>query len=205
MRSPGTSGEGGGRTGMPPGSHSAFEDFAGGEAAERIYDAATRSVPDEIRDAIDAYVGERFRDINRFLAYGEPPDDLAEVRDLIRRLDLGISAQAMTSRGTVLYRSERYGGMTRQWVDAETGDIVRHLRYVSTSTSDEVPRGKYAGPVRLQIMVPPGARGINVRRLSSHPDAAGEFEITLPRASEFRVITERKVGVTTDLRVELIV
>lgn len=175
----------------------------GGDEAAKAWRDTVNSVSNELTDRVDDYVGDWYAQVNRYLAYGERPDDLDRVQSIIKGMDAAIRRQGATDRATILHRGERQGRMTEVWRNAEEGDVIQPKRYFSTSTSSVVTEG-YSGPVQLEIFAPKGARGLNAKEISRLEHAIQEDEITLPRDSLFKVISKEQHGQTLFVRVLLV-
>jgi len=207
---PSVGGSGGGK--QPPFAKSmgSPDGFPEGHDAEPIWAEAARPISADVLEGVNNYVDKWYREVNSYLAYDEIPDaaeDLAVALGVIKRLDLALEIQATTKQGTVLFRSERPGRMTERWLSANIGQVIYPKRYFSTTTRPEMIKGSEyedKGGIWFTVIVPPGARGLDMRRLSTHPKSGEEFEILLSRVSGFRVLSRRKVDGETHMRIELV-
>lgn len=82
-----------------------------------------------------------------------------------------------------------------KYKSAKPGDSIIDKGFVSTSS---YPSSAFGGNVRLEIVVPKGARAISLKPISNY---SHEEEVLLDRGGSFRVLenTEEKVGINTTI------
>ena len=103
---------------------------------------------------------------------------------------------------TVVYR-----GMPSSILgDNPVGKTIKDKGFVSTSLSGEAARqfSNQSG-VLAEIKVPKGSRGAYIDSLKSdRTNEQAEFELILPKGSQFKVTSSKKIGDITHVTMELI-
>ncbi len=133
-------------------------------------------------EALTAYTGSDFAEINEALRSGHIPPELEPA---IATLDSVLGRQLLRRARTV-YRGLDLGEVE----ELGEGDVITEPAFMSTTSDVHIAR-RFAGdesasPVVLEVLAPGEARGMDVAHLSEHPH---ELETLFARGARLRVLS----------------
>ncbi len=140
-------------------------------------------------EAVDAYMGEDFHYINRYLRTGKvesgSPWDESEMADIVSHIDDAYDTVPTATRAD----TQVLRGWSDRGTDFKPGSIIEDRGFVSTTTDRGVAQ-EFSGRV-VAIRVRKGTKVLNVT-------GGSEAEIVLKRGTRFRVIGNEVIdGVDT--------
>lgn len=166
------------------------------------YDKLPSEYRAKVKDAVNAYTGLDYVDVNDALRSGDKLDwAYGKYQQQIRYLDRAFQVGHELAHDTIVYR-----GMpsTSRYADLKVGDIFVDRAFVSTSPSERVaewfssadpdhePGSRMPGTM-LRIKVPKGTRVI-APIVPDRPGGTAEPELLLRRGTRFRVTREKSSG-----------
>ncbi|MGA5497708.1 ADP-ribosyltransferase [Streptomyces cinereoruber] len=144
---------------------------------------SNRYSEEEHSAVLESYTIDGYDDMNRWLRHRGEPDYVTEeeVQRQISVLSDLINAQEPTTTELTLYR-----GMRGQFLELNEGDTFHDKGFVSTSSSESVPRRRVTkkGGMYFTITVPKGAQVLDVASVGAR---AAEDEVILPPGTQYRV------------------
>ncbi|MFC8882977.1 ADP-ribosyltransferase [Streptomyces cinereoruber] len=144
---------------------------------------SNRYSEEEHSAVLESYTIDGYDDMNRWLRHRGEPDYVTEeqVQRQISVLADLINAQEPTTSELTLYR-----GMRGQFLELNEGDEFHDKGFVSTSSSEDVPRRRVTkkGGMYFTITVPKGAQVLDVASVGAR---AAEDEVILPPGTQYRV------------------
>lgn len=140
-------------------------------------------------EAIEAYTGDAFADINRYLYKGHDEGVDANTADAMGRMIDALDSAFDETQAPFPFTV--YSGLSGRYKASkiQPGQDYIFRGYISTSLSPHVAISGFtdsAEPVVLQIEVDKGQKAIYVDNLSS---VDGELETILPRGSKIKVVS----------------
>lgn len=172
--------------------------LTGDDAAEVVKQSLKKLSPNQLT-SLEDYQGSGYEDINAQLRDGDAAGAWAPE---IRQLDASIAKQAPLDEPITVYRGYTRARLPDGLLD---GQMVKDLAYQSTSLNRDIAldfvgdaAGRGRDPVMLELVIPKGARGINVnlamgidpKKMSVSDVLDDEAEFLLPRGSRIRMVGE---------------
>lgn len=187
----------GGASGSGESSSSSAEPKTGAEAFKEAYDAST--LPEEVQASITEYTevdSEMYVDLNNRLRESEQlTDDQIDVVDNIDKafeLATPVENDFITHKGVQDFRFLE---------DVEPGGTYTDDAFISTAPFENDAEN-FADPTYggvIDIVVPKGAKALNVSEISDAIESGREDEILLPRGSKFRLVEKWDGGARVEL------
>lgn len=140
--------------------------------------------------ALYTYTGPDYREINYALR-SNTNFRLYSYRDSVIEIDKLFDMVPVTTEAQITYRGVSTNNVSRM----EVGKVFQDDGLVST-TIHPGAAADWKGPV-LQIYVPPGSKMLPVENVTA---SSGEWEILLPRGTQYRVISKSELFIDGTLR-----
>lgn len=134
--------------------------------------------------ALDTYIGEDYKDVNKSLRDGKNP---ANHPGLVEHMDAAIAAAPPLPHDAVMYRGIG-PGLAKQ---LQPGATFEDKAYVSTSINRHVAEN-FAEDAMIEMHVPKGTKAAAVDAMHPGQGDKSENEYILPRGSKFKVTGRRR-------------
>lgn len=132
-------------------------------------------------NALKSYTGSRYKDINKFLRKGPPPQESKIVADMDKAFDK-VAEKGGLSGGVTVYRGMRSHNLQIEGISLTEGTVIHDKGFMSTSAREGA--AKRFGNVHFEIDVPKGTKAAYLERVSKHTK---EKELLLARGTKIRI------------------